>query len=71
MTALASAPARSSAALAPWGMMAVVDLHDADPERLADPDTIRAFVADVVAGVARVAGRTRVDHQDPADASHH
>src|SRR6185312_11178896 len=44
MTALASAPARSSAALAPWGMMAVVDLHDADRERLADPDNIRAFV---------------------------
>ena len=54
MTALASAPARSSAALAPWGMMAVVDLHDADRERLADPDNIRAFVADVVDAIGMV-----------------
>lgn len=39
------------AALAPWGMMAVVDLHDCDPDRLADPDTIRRFVPDVIAAI--------------------
>src|SRR3954453_13718009 len=54
MTALASAPARSSAALAPWGMMAVVDLHDADRERLAAPHPNPAFVTDVVAAIGMV-----------------
>lgn len=39
------------AALVPWGMMAVIDLHDCDRDRLADPDTIRRFVPDVVAAI--------------------
>jgi S-adenosylmethionine/arginine decarboxylase-like enzyme len=51
----APAPTPSSAALAPWGMMAVIDLHDADRERLADPETIRAFVTEVVAAIGMVA----------------
>ena len=42
------ATARRPAALTPWGMMAVIDLHDCDRERLADPDTIRRFVPVVV-----------------------
>src|SRR4029453_10958209 len=36
-------------------MMAVIDLHDADRERLADPETIRAFVREVVAAIGMVA----------------
>jgi S-adenosylmethionine/arginine decarboxylase-like enzyme len=55
MTSPASAPASSTAALAPWGMMAVIDLHDCDRERLADADTIRAFVPDVIAAIGMVA----------------
>jgi S-adenosylmethionine/arginine decarboxylase-like enzyme len=35
--------------------MAVIDLHDADRERLADPDTIRAFTADVIGAIGMVA----------------
>ncbi len=54
MTAPAPAPAPSTAALAPWGMMAVIDVHDGDRERLADPDTIRAFVTEVVAAIGMV-----------------
>ena len=55
MSSLAPAPAPTTAALSPWGMMAVIDLHDADRERLADPDTIRAFVADVIDAIGMVA----------------
>ena len=29
---------------APWGMLAAIDLHDGDRERLADPDCIRRCV---------------------------
>jgi S-adenosylmethionine/arginine decarboxylase-like enzyme len=36
-------------------MMAVIDLHDCDRERLADPDTIRAFVPEVIAAIGMVA----------------
>jgi S-adenosylmethionine/arginine decarboxylase-like enzyme len=54
MTALAPAPFRSSATLAPWGMMAVIDLHDADHNRLADPDVIRAFVPEVIEAIGMV-----------------
>jgi len=28
----------------PWGMLAAIDLHGGDRERLADPETIRRFV---------------------------
>ena len=55
MTSLAPAPALSSEALAPWGMMAVIDLHDADRERLADPEWIRMFVSEVVPAIGMVA----------------
>jgi S-adenosylmethionine/arginine decarboxylase-like enzyme len=36
-------------------MMAVIDLHDCERERLADADTIRAFVPDVIAAIGMVA----------------
>jgi S-adenosylmethionine/arginine decarboxylase-like enzyme len=55
MTSRGSAPAPSTTALAPWGMMAAIDLHDCDRERLADPDTIRAFVPHVVDAIGMVA----------------
>jgi S-adenosylmethionine/arginine decarboxylase-like enzyme len=62
MTSLATAPAPSTAALAPWGMMAVIDLHDCDRERLADAGTIRAFVTEVVAAIEMVThGPTRLE----------
>ena len=35
-TALAAAPHDSSATVSPWGMLAVIDLHGCDRERLAD-----------------------------------
>ena len=50
-TALAAAPHDRSPALAPWGMMAVIDLHGCDPERLADPETIRTFVPVVIEAI--------------------
>lgn len=42
------ATADRPAAVTPWGMMAVIDLHDCERDRLADPDTIRRFVPDVI-----------------------
>ena len=37
-------PAAPAPAPAPWGMLAAIDLHGGDRERLADPKTIRRFV---------------------------
>ena len=46
------APARQhpahSAPYTPWGILAAIDLHDCDRERLADPDIIRRFVPSVI-----------------------
>ena len=36
---------------APWGMLAAIDLHGCDRERLADPDTLRRFVPAVIAAI--------------------
>jgi S-adenosylmethionine/arginine decarboxylase-like enzyme len=33
---------------APWGLLAAIDLHDADRARLADPDSIRRMVPALV-----------------------
>ncbi len=33
---------------APWGMLAAIDLHGCESGRLADPDSIRAFVPAVI-----------------------
>jgi len=35
-------------AKAPWGTLAAIDLHGCDVGRLADPDSIRAFVPAVI-----------------------
>jgi S-adenosylmethionine/arginine decarboxylase-like enzyme len=32
----------------PWGLLAAIDLHDCDRERVADADTIRRFVPTVI-----------------------
>ena len=40
--------ARASAA---WGMLAAIDLHGCDPDRVADPDAIRRFVPALVAAI--------------------
>ena len=50
-TLLAAAPHDRSANVAPWGMLAAIDLHGCDRERLADPDTIRAFVPVVIEAI--------------------
>ena len=33
---------------APWGILAAIDLHGCDSGRLADPDSLRAFVPAVI-----------------------
>lgn len=48
---LEPATADRPAAVTPWGMMAVIDLHDCERARLADPDTIRRFVPDVIEAI--------------------
>ena len=50
MTAIVPATSASSPAdaLAPWGMMAAIDLHDCERPRLADAATIRRFVPAVI-----------------------
>ena len=49
------AAAARPAAVKPWGMMAVIDLHDCDRARLADADSIRAFVPEVIEAIGMVA----------------
>ena len=34
-----------------WGMLAAIDLHDGDRERLADPDSIRRCVPALIAAI--------------------
>jgi S-adenosylmethionine/arginine decarboxylase-like enzyme len=41
----------SARASTPWGMLAAIDLHGCDPDRVADPDTIRRFVPALVAAI--------------------
>ena len=48
---LEPATADRPAAVTPWGMMAVIDLHDCEYAPLADPDTIRRFVPDVIEAI--------------------
>ena len=45
---------RRPATVAPWGMMAVIDLQDCERARLADPDTIRRFVPEVIEAIDMV-----------------
>ena len=35
------------------GMLAAIDLHGCDRERVADPDTLRRFVPAVIAAITR------------------
>ena len=37
--------------VAPWGMLAAIDLHGCDRERLADPGALRRFVPAVIAAI--------------------
>ena len=48
---LEPAAAARPAAVKPWGMMAVIDLHDCDREALVDPATIRRFVPVVIEAI--------------------
>ena len=41
----------SARASTPWGLLAAIDLHGCDPDRVADPDTIRRFVPALVAAI--------------------
>jgi S-adenosylmethionine/arginine decarboxylase-like enzyme len=55
-------PGGGGRATAPWGMLAAIDLHDADRARLADPDVIRAFVPAVIDAIGmRAHGPLRLD----------
>ncbi len=40
---------------APWGMLAAIDLHDADRLRLADPDCIRRMVPALIDAIGMLA----------------
>jgi len=51
MTAISPAPAAVPTTVAPWGMMAVVDLRGCDRSRLRDPNTIRRFVPTVIEAI--------------------
>jgi S-adenosylmethionine/arginine decarboxylase-like enzyme len=48
--------------LAPWGMLAAVDLHGCEAAQLADPDTIAAFVRAVIEAIGmRAHGPLRME----------
>jgi S-adenosylmethionine/arginine decarboxylase-like enzyme len=52
-------PARASA---PWGMLAAIDLHGCRQRRLADPDSILAFVPSVIEAIGmRAHGPLRLE----------
>ena len=48
---LETAAVDRSAAVKPWGQMAVIDLHDCDRAALADAETIRRFVPVVIEAI--------------------
>ena len=54
-SATLSLPAASLPATKPWGMLAAIDVHEADRFRLADPDRIRVFVPAVIDQIGMVA----------------
>jgi S-adenosylmethionine/arginine decarboxylase-like enzyme len=49
------APAPSRLGGGPWGILAAIDLDECDRERLADPETIRAFVPAVIDAIGMTA----------------
>jgi S-adenosylmethionine/arginine decarboxylase-like enzyme len=63
-----AATAERPATLTPWGMMAVIDLHDCDRDALADPDTIRRFVPIVIEAIGmRAHGPTLLERFGEGD----
>jgi S-adenosylmethionine/arginine decarboxylase-like enzyme len=59
---IATAGTNDSASPTPWGVLAAIDLRDCAVERLADPECIRCFVADLVHGIGmRAHGPTLLD----------
>ena len=44
-------PGHAPSPSAAWGMLAAIDLHDGDRERLADPDSIRRCVPALIAAI--------------------
>jgi S-adenosylmethionine decarboxylase len=44
-------PHAGARTLAPWGMLAAIDLHGCDNRRLADADSIRRFVPTVIEAI--------------------
>ncbi|HEY5787392.1 MAG TPA: S-adenosylmethionine decarboxylase [Microlunatus sp.] len=46
--AAAPSPLARSSGYIPWGLLAVIDLHDCRPDRLTDPDAIRHFMPTVI-----------------------
>ena len=56
----ASAPTGPDAA---WGVLAAIDLHGCDRDRLADPDAIRDFVPAVIDAIGMTAhGPLALEH---------
>jgi len=60
-----AAPSRNGSApteSAPWGTLAAIDLHDCERRRLADADSIRAFVPNVIEAIGiRADGPLRLE----------
>jgi len=48
-------PDRTPPSSTPWGMLAAIDLHGGDRERLADPDSIRRCVPALIAAIGMCA----------------
>ncbi len=62
------APAPASRGVAPWGMLAAIDLHGCDRAQLADPDTIRRFVPALIAAIGmRAHGPLAIDRFGDAE----
>lgn len=58
----------SEEAAAPWGMLAAIDLHDCDYERVASADCIRGFIREVVPAVGmRAHGPTHLERFGSGD----
>jgi S-adenosylmethionine/arginine decarboxylase-like enzyme len=60
--AMQRAPEPASRTIAPWGMLAAIDLHGCEHRRLEDPDIIRRFVASVIEAIGmRAHGPLRLE----------
>ena len=56
------APAFRPFPYAAWGQLAAIDLHECDPDRLADPDVIRRFVPSLIDAIGmRAYGPLRLE----------